>query len=220
MRYHTPSLEEIDRAHQVFEANEPRWLFYRAATELVDLAMRRASSLTLAEALGVLLQTWNVSFYRFHREFDHQHLLDIEDLLTSHEPVLLRFRHRSIGSLSPADLQAARTLFQRFEEVLGTIGASKALHLLAPRFFPLWDRGIATKGYHLNLRKVGRNADTYCRFMEITKAQCDELGSGDAIGRNLLKAIDEYNYCKYTRGWIRDNDTANQVSAPTRRQGI
>ena len=38
-RYYAPRPEELAAAHQAFEANEPRDLFYRAATELVDLVL-------------------------------------------------------------------------------------------------------------------------------------------------------------------------------------
>jgi hypothetical protein len=42
--------EDVKKARKAFEAHEPRYLFYRAATDLVDLALRRATSLTVAEA--------------------------------------------------------------------------------------------------------------------------------------------------------------------------
>jgi hypothetical protein len=52
------------------------------------------------------------------------------------------------------------------------------------------------------LRPRGRNAERYWRFMGIVKKQVQSLGGEQAIGRNPLKAIDEYNYCKHTKGWI------------------
>ena len=58
-------LADVRRARRAFELNEPRDLFYRADTELVDHALGRSSSLTVCEALAVLLQTWNKAFYRF-----------------------------------------------------------------------------------------------------------------------------------------------------------
>ncbi len=80
------------------------------------------------------------------------------------------------------------------------MGAAKALHLLAPRFFPLWDRAIA-KAYGLPLGERGKNAARYHRFMAIAKRQCEDLGGERAVGQNLLKALDEYNYCRYTKHW-------------------
>jgi len=39
-----PTLRQVDAARREYEANEPRDLFYRAATQLVDLALRRKRS--------------------------------------------------------------------------------------------------------------------------------------------------------------------------------
>jgi len=82
MNFHTPTIQEIEAAREAFESNEPRDLFYRVATELVDLAIRGKTSLSVAEALAVLLQTWNQAYYRY-RSFDSEHFADIERLTAS-----------------------------------------------------------------------------------------------------------------------------------------
>jgi hypothetical protein len=196
----TLTIREIEAARQAFEAHEPRDLFYRAATELVALALDGRTSLSVAEALAVLLQTWNKMFYRYRR-FDSQHFADIERLIRDHHSMLITFRQRSIQSINQEDESEVVRVFKAFEEVLGPVGAAKCLHLLAPRFVPLWDRAIAD-AYSLPLRPRGRNAERYWRFMGIVKKQVQSLGGEQAIGRNPLKAIDEYNYCKHTKGWI------------------
>jgi hypothetical protein len=196
----TLTIREIEAARQAFEAHEPRDLFYRAATELVALALDGRTSLSVAEALAVLLQTWNKMFYRYRR-FDSQHFADIERLIRDHRSMLITFRQRSIQSINQEDESEVVRVFKAFEEVLGPVGAAKCLHLLAPRFFPLWDRAIAD-AYSPPLRPRGRNAERYWRFMGIVKKQVQSLGGEQAIGRNPLKAIDEYNYCKHTKGWI------------------
>jgi len=77
------------------------------------------------------------------------------------------------------------------------------LHLLAPQFFPLWDNDIAKKGYSVNFKGKSRNADIYVEFMQgIKLLQLEPLIQQGANELDLLKAIDEYNYCKYTQGWI------------------
>ncbi|HDN80306.1 MAG TPA: hypothetical protein ENG33_07585 [Chloroflexi bacterium] len=196
----TPTIQELQAARQVYESIEPRDLFYRVATELVDLALRGAISLSVAESLAVLLQTWNKAFYRY-RPFDNAHFFEIERLITTYQPVLSKFRKRTIESFGNQDEVVVKTVFKAFEEVLGPVGAAKCLHLLAPRFFPLWDRAIA-KAYGVPLGRKGSNADRYCTFLRITKEQIEALGGEQVIGRNPLKAIDEYNYCRYTKGWI------------------
>jgi hypothetical protein len=45
------------------------------------------------------------------------------------------------------------------------------------------------------------NARKYIEFMEITKEQYDALAQKQ-VGDNLLKRIDEYNYCKFSRHWM------------------
>lgn len=156
--------------------------------------------MSVAEALAVLLQTWNKMFYQYRR-FDHQHFTDIERLISDHYPLLITFRQRSIESFGQEDESKVKQVFKAFEEILGPVGAAKCLHLLAPHFFPLWDRAIA-EAYDLPLGERGRNADRYCRFMGIVQEQIQSLGGEQTIGRNPLKAIDEYNYCKHTKGWI------------------
>ena len=200
MDMYTPTKNDLELAHKIFEENEPRDLFYRAATELVTLAIRRAISLSVAEALAVLLQTWNRVFYRY-RTFNSQHFSDIKHLIASHDEVLMAFRQRTIEGFCHEDEVIVQMLFEDFEKVLGPVGAAKCLHLLAPYFFPLWDRSIAN-AYGLGIRQCGKNANRYCRFMKIVREQTKSFGGERAIGRNPLKALDEYNYCKYTKRWI------------------
>jgi len=189
-----------DAARRTFEANESRDLFYRAATELVALALRGEGSLNLAEALAVLLQTWNSAHYRY-RKFDAQHFKDIERLITQDHSQLSSLRDRAVADLQPDQTHAIKSLFHKFEIVLGPVGAAKCLHLLAPRFFPLWDRAIA-EAYGLRLGAAGTNADRYWSFMMIAKSQCASLGTEVPSEGNALKAIDEYNYCRHTKHWL------------------
>ena len=127
----TISPADVKRAREAFDANEPRDLFYRAATELVSLALQRETSLTVAEALAVLLQTWNKAYYQY-RKFDNDHFASIERLLTIHQAVLSGYRDRSIENVELSEKETITTLFHGFEKVLGPVGAAKALHLLAP----------------------------------------------------------------------------------------
>ena len=200
MNFHTPTIQEIEAAREAFEGNEPRDLFYRAATELVDLAIHGKTSLSVAEAVAVLLQTWNQAYYRYHK-FNSEHFADIESLIACHKQTIMGLRQRAIETFSDEDEATVTELFDDFGKVLGPVGAAKCLHLLSPSFFPLWDRKIA-ESYGLSLQRSGTNGSRYCRFMRITKVQCNGLGGKQAIGRNPLKALDEYNYCRYTKGWI------------------
>ncbi len=193
----TITLQQLGAARQEFATNEPRDLFYYVAIELIELSLQGKTKVKVAEALAVLLQTWNMAFYRFH-PFTSQHLCDIERVVVAHEGTLAGCRQRSIESFCEEDRVAVNGLFVDFEQVLGPVGAVKSLHLLAPRFFPLWDRAIA-KAYGVHLKEKGRNAAGYIQFMARTKKQVEQLGGESGVGCNPLKAIDEYNYCEYTK---------------------
>ena len=196
----TPAPEDIARAREVFERREPRDLFYRAATALVDLALSGKVELRPAEAIAVLLRTWNASYYRFHPGLGLEHFSRLEELIGTRNMSILRFRERLISSLAAADEPEVRALFDQFEDVLGPVGAAKALHLLAPRFFPLWDRRIAA-AYGLALGPAGKNASKYWRLAQISREQSETLTASGIEPERVLKALDEYNYCRFTMNW-------------------
>lgn len=195
-----PTQQDLKLARETFLENEPRDLFYRVATELIRLSIEGKTQITLPEALSVLLQTWNRSYYRF-KPFDNQHYTDICNLLERQSTSVFRFRERSILSLAKDDLSNIVEIFGEFEQVLGRVGAAKSLHLLAPKFFPLWDGAIA-KAYKVTLGPVGSNSGKYLKFMLSIRNQCKQLQGLPLQGQNLLKRIDEYNYCHFTNKWI------------------
>lgn len=59
-----PSIKDLKRARKVFLENEPRDLFYKVATELVELSIKERTKVKLSEALAVLLQTWNRAYHQ------------------------------------------------------------------------------------------------------------------------------------------------------------
>lgn len=197
---HQITLADVRAARQAFEMNEPRDLFYRSATELVGLALREPDRLAVADALAILLQTWKKNFYRFHKAFNAAHFAEIDNLLTRYRSELKVYREKKIEDLTDADSEGVQTLFKDFETVLGPVGAAKALHLLAPMFFPLWDRTIAQK-YGVPLDGTYTKSRNYRSFTLTSKQQSYDLIAEGYTG-NPLKAIDEWNYCHLSKGWI------------------
>lgn len=72
--------EELERARELFEAHEPRDLFYRVALDLLERTRAGESDFSVAEPLAVVLQTWNRRFYisKYGARVDSQHFADIE----------------------------------------------------------------------------------------------------------------------------------------------
>ena len=79
----------------------------------------------------------------------------------------------------------------------------KALHLLSPDFFPLWDEAIAKDGYECNYTKdpLGQ----YLCFIGKIKDNAERLDKDEEVKllvgsthKKLIKLIDEYNYVTHT----------------------
>ncbi|NCD34563.1 MAG: hypothetical protein EOL87_14255 [Spartobacteria bacterium] len=199
MPNHQITVADIYISRATYEANEPRDLFYKAATQLVLLSLAGRTTLTISEAIAVLLQTWNREFYRF-RKFSAQHFAAIDKMLLSQKLALSVAQNKDIQKLTAADEASAKQIFVSFEMVLGPVGAAKSLHLFAPDYFPLWDRAIAT-AYVGVLGKIGSNGDRYWKMMNYASRQAQALVASGYSGKPL-KAIDEYNYCHFTKKWM------------------
>lgn len=162
----------------------------------------------IADGLGVLLLTWNQAFYRYGL-FDFQRL---EIAIAAKQPILDSFRSRDILTYSSSDDASILALFAEFMSALqicegpkkGTsspVAVAKALHLLAPRFFPLWDLNIANA---YACRYSVDPAKTYLRFIVKIKSFARAIGNdhADDSGKTVVKLIDEYNYARFTKKWI------------------
>ena len=193
-----PDLNAIVAARLRYKQIEPRDLFYRAAIDLVGRArLGSEPPLTLGEAVAVLLFSWNQAFYRYHRP-SNDHVDHVEALIAQHRPALDRWRATRLAPEAIGDHRSIEATFGDFEDLLGPVGTAKGLHLLAPTFFPIWDRTIAA-AYRCSLGTRGTNAPRYVRFMQVTAAQCAELERADGAPIDVVKALDEWNYVTFTR---------------------
>lgn len=196
---------EVQAGSDAFKKHEKRDAIYKVSTFLVDYFWGDPSQ--MADALGVLLLVWNNAFYRYGL-FDYDTL---ESVLRTNMVCLNRFRKRGIETLGMEDEEPVNTLFAAFLDGLAIaegkskgirspVSVAKALHLLAPGFFPLWDNKIA-KAYHCHYSHDP--SGQYLRFMKICKDMAESLrGKVEIRGSTLLKVIDEYNYAKFTKQWI------------------
>ncbi len=195
------NVSELKAGSKAFQDHEVRDAMYKTATFLVEYFW--GNSREMADGMGVLLLTWNQAFYRYG-------LLDFSALkscIIHNQQTLDLFRNRNILSYTPIDNIAINNLYKQFlvalqtanSEVAGRqspVAVSKALHLLAPAFFPLWDDKIA-RAYNCHYK--------YIPFMAKMKELAEILAPEVDLhftGKTLLKLIDEYNYAKFTKAWI------------------
>lgn len=199
--------DDVVRGAAAFQAHETRDAMYKVATFLVDHFWAHPAD--MADALGVLLLTWNQAFYRYGSfNFD-----ELEGCIERNLPSLRAFRARDIQTFNSADEALVVHLFTDFLDALrvrkdgvpgnaSPVAVSKALHLLAPAFFPLWDQEIA---HSYGLGYSSHADQKYVKFMHAMKAIAGSLDTtrlSTASAKTLLKLIDEYNYSHFSKSWI------------------
>jgi hypothetical protein len=192
---------ELKNGFDEFKKHEARDSMYKIATFIVDHFWGQPRE--MADGLGVLLLTWNQAFYRYG-SLDFEAL---ESCLARNHQILDTLRNRNILTYTPADDEIISLLYGQFLESLqisdgnmkgrkSPVSVAKALHLLAPAFFPLWDDKIARE-YECHYEYI-----PFIRKMKDMASLLEPVVDIQKGGRTLLKLIDEYNYSKFTKKWI------------------
>jgi len=201
--FHIPEIEEFRRGYLLFNEKGNKsidniWF------EALSIVQDNWGNLTeMTRGISRLIRSWN----RFYAKFD----LDAMSVCISrYQSTLNQFRNRDISSLSETDNSNIRILFKDFLVSLqrkpdnrkSPVSVAKALSLIAPKFFPLWDSNIAFAYNCFYYADSGH--DPYIRFCHKMKLLAERVRDFIPIqdDRPLLKRIDEYNISKYTAHWI------------------
>jgi len=188
-----PSDAEVAASRIVYGQAEPRDIAYKVARHLIELNGRDGSGFTRADGVAVLLMSWNAGFYRFRPDLSRTLIADLDQLIARHDDLLTDLGGRGAGTYEPIrDGAAVETIYRDFLTVLWPVGTAKSLHVLAPRFFPIWDGSIA-QAFRLQLSPPQRSIDSYLRMMDISSAFARVSGLEDP-----LKALDEWAYVRFT----------------------
>lgn len=199
-----PTRPEFLRRIHAFRKHEQRDAMYKVASFLIDHFWGRP--VEMVDALGVLLLTWNQAFYRYG-SFSY---FKLEKCLAKNLAMIETFRGRNLLAVSETDEGPVRHLVLDFLGALqidsgkargrkSPVAAAKALHLLAPNFFPLWDYKIA-RYYRCNYSNDP--AGKYLAFCMKMKEFANQVrGYRLSLDRTLVKLLDEYNYAKITKHW-------------------
>jgi hypothetical protein len=191
-----PTKRQLDLARKKFVDLEPRDHFYKITRELICLSLKCKTSITLSEAIYVLLRKWNKDVFRY-KKFEEEDLVILEKNIENNREFLKPYYSRSIKRISTESKSILVCIFQDFENPRGPVSAAKTLHLLAPKYFPMWDREIA-EGYKIRFGRKGTNGLNYLKFMEMVLKQVRKIKQ--YTKRDVLKRLDEFNYCKFTKG--------------------
>jgi hypothetical protein len=188
----TVTVEELLKAHAEYKDTVPN--NYAVTMGQIEKALAEQNADQTATAVAEWVKDLNREYYRWNPEKRLNLREILEPLITAEMTTLLGFRSRSIVTLTRADEPIVRRLFDRLRPVLGPVGTGKALHVLAPNFFPLWDSTIASDFYG-----VSKDATGYYQFMMLVKQQVAHLPNELRPCLTALKAIDENNYLRMAK---------------------
>lgn len=209
----TLTVEDLKTGHKRYVENEPRDTMYEAAAQLVAISWGEPRK--MASGLGVLLLTWNSNFYRYGPlDFG-----SLEDCIERNLEQIQHFQNRSITTFRNADKESTRRLFGDFlmstrklawkssPEKLSPVSVAKALHILSPEFFPLWDDKIAKLHGCFWWNDARKGAAKYNAFMLKAKETVEHLQEHseeikEFSDRPILKLIDEHDY-SFAKGWLK-----------------
>lgn len=180
--------------------NEPRAFCYDVAVDFIDKAKKssgfawRTSDETIRGIL-LLLFTWNFAA----RETKALTYDNLRHVLTESEECLKRLDGVKIEAhLSSAQWEDIFKAFSCFKKLMGQTGASKALSLMNPDLFVMWDTKIRKRLNKCLIPNIsnGEKEEHYITFLKGIKTLIDryDLGSKIPAGASLAKKIDEFNY--------------------------
>jgi len=204
-----------------YQRKEPREAVYQVASRAVDQCWAKRDYEMLARAVTALLISWNARVHVGRKtSFDM-----VSDFIRRNYSELCRLRkldlHKEPAKFSDRglydELLRRLTVRSKNNASLSTpVGTVKALHILAPRYFPLWDREIAARSGH----SISRNPHTYRRFGDearqlvkrlvqttllASRAQSEDAALAwlkeqtctRGLRKTWVKFADEYNYVRY-----------------------
>jgi hypothetical protein len=196
---------------------EKRDAMYRIALDYTRRNIDRHAD--MADGLAVMLLTWNQAAYRYGAPDPAK----LERFLRDESAAIDRFRGMDVRRFDEkTDGTAVRRVFRRLLSAMrvkdnrrrSPVGVAKALHLLAPEFFPLWDVKIAqmtgvswgNDSDKAAGRYVEHMADAKKEILELEQRYRDGARGGLPDRRNLAAALKADSGRDYPKSMLKHLD--------------
>lgn len=181
---------------------EPRYFCYEIATDLINKAKSSPDNINwyrnidTIKGILLLLFTWNFAAKETKRlDFDN-----VGGTLQKCESELKELERYTIENMDKIAEDKVKIVFCEFMKIMGQTGASKALSLLNPKLFVMWDTKIRKR---LNKELIagidnGQEPQHYVLFLKGIQKIISDYSLKEKIpaGAVLAKKVDEYNYLK------------------------
>jgi len=175
--------------------NEVRGCCYVHALRIIKEA-KKSKNFYLSEktidAIVILLFCWNFAA-QITKKLTRE---KIRRVIIKSMPLLKKVEHCNITNLEKINKKDIIIIFNNFKHIFGQTGASKALNLLNPQFFVMWDTKIR-QGMRKQIKgiKNGGSGKEYFIFLEgIQQIIIANHLTNYYKPNEIAKRIDEYNY--------------------------
>jgi hypothetical protein len=203
---------------------EPRAFCYDVATQLINEAKDVADKewyvdINTIKGVLLLLYTWNFAAKKT-KKLDFQ---NVSELISNTKDDLKFLEKYSIKTADKNVWEVISRVFDQFRNLLGQTGASKALSLLNPELFVMWDTEIRKrlKRQLITGIKNGERGKYYVIFLKRIQEIIEEYRIAEKLPPNsvVAKKIDEYHYVRIVmKKRVRHRNKKND--AQSKRTGI
>jgi hypothetical protein len=180
---------------------EPRAFCYEIATQLINQAKRNSinswyEDIETIKGILLLLYVWNFAAQKT-KKLTYQ---NVSKLLHKTKTNLEFVEKYSISTADNETWNIIKLIFDQFNKLFDQTGASKALSLLNPELFVMWDTAIRKR---LNRELIpgimnGNNGEYYVVFLKGIQDIIKKYRIAEKLPENvvLAKKIDEYHYVR------------------------
>ncbi len=182
-----------------FQQEESRYFCYEIARELISKAKHNNDwyeDINTTKGVLLLLFTWNFAA----RKTKKINFNNTRQLIKDNKNALKILEKYSIENVNEEAWHLIKNVFEKFKIVFGQTGASKALSLLNPKLFVMWDTKIRK---YLNKEIIpgidnGGKTEHYIIFLKGIQKIISDYKLKEKLPPNSIvaKKIDEYNYIK------------------------
>jgi hypothetical protein len=182
-------------------SKDPRAFCYELAEEFIKKSKQTNpenwyEEKNTVKGVLLLLFTWNFAAIST-KKLDFK---NVGELIRANKDKLKSLEKYSIEKVDDNAWSDIRDVFEQFRGLLGQTGASKALSLLHPALFVMWDTAIRSRLNKELIKGIdeGQNGDCYVTFLKgiqeiIKKYHIKEKLFLDQ-NSTIVKKVDEYNY--------------------------
>jgi hypothetical protein len=201
--------------------SESRYFCYELASQLIKKAQDNSiqdwyDDDNTIKGILLLLYTWNFAAKQTKKlTFE-----SVRKLIRDTKSKLKPLEKCCINTVDKDSWNLIESVFDKFINLFGQTGASKALSLLNPKLFVMWDTAIRKR---LNQSLIpgimnGESGKFYVIFLQGIQKIIDKYNIAKKLPKNSIvaKKVDEYNYVKIVMNKKVRPRIKKEVSDPTR----